>query len=149
MFHQCYSKLGFFIPRNLFLSVEFLQVDETTWYLLKCRNLTLSSNFKKYGWKIQIFSIDPLLDGGTYLWFDKTVHSWILAKKLIKPCLHWLRLQNNAGDSDSHYVLALATLGDVTQIGLFLFLVLLPKVAKASTISCRCLWWFRLQTSLM
>jgi hypothetical protein len=30
-------------------------------------------------------------------------------------------------------VLALATLGDATQIGLFLFFVALPKVAKAST----------------
>ncbi len=30
-------------------------------------------------------------------------------------------------------VLALATLGDTTQIGLFLFFVVLPKVAKAST----------------
>ncbi len=30
-------------------------------------------------------------------------------------------------------VLALATLGDLTQIGLFLFFVVPPKVAKAST----------------
>jgi hypothetical protein len=51
-----------------------------------------------------------------------------------KPCLHWQRLCNNAGDSDSHYLLALATLGDATQIGLFLFLVVSPKVAKASTV---------------
>jgi hypothetical protein len=29
----------------------------------------------------------------------------------------------------------LATLGDATQIGLFLFLVALPKVAKASTVA--------------
>ncbi len=53
-------------------------------------------------------------------------------------CLHWRRLRDNAGDSDSHYLLALATLGDETQIGLFLFLASLPKVAKASTVPCRC-----------
>jgi hypothetical protein len=44
-------------------------------------------------------------------------------------CLHRLSL------------LVLATSGDVTQIGLFLFLVALPKVAKASTIvavACCC-----------
>ncbi len=40
-------------------------------------------------------------------------------------------------------LLALATLGGVTQIGLFLFLVALPKVAKASAVSCRCSWWQR------
>jgi hypothetical protein len=48
--------------------------------------------------------------------------------KLAKVC-------DNAGDSVSHYLLALATLGDVTQIGLFLFLVMLPKVAKTSTVT--------------
>jgi hypothetical protein len=53
----------------------------------------------------------------------------------VKPCLHWQRLHDNAGDSDSHYLLALATLGNATQIGLFLFLVTLPKVAKASTVT--------------
>jgi hypothetical protein len=35
-------------------------------------------------------------------------------------------------------VLGLATLGDVTQMGLFLFFVASPKVAKASTVSCSC-----------
>ncbi len=35
-------------------------------------------------------------------------------------------------------LLALATLGGTTQIGLFLFLVASPKVAKASIVSCRC-----------
>jgi hypothetical protein len=35
-------------------------------------------------------------------------------------------------------VLALATLGGTTQIGLFLFLVVLPKVAKAITVLCCC-----------
>ncbi len=48
--------------------------------------------------------------------------------------LHWQRLRDNASDSDIHYLLALATLGNVTQIGLFLFMLLCPKVAKASTI---------------
>jgi hypothetical protein len=64
----------------------------------------------------------------------------------LKLCLHWRRLCNNACDSDSHYLLTLATLGDTTQIGLFLFLVMSPKVAKASTFSCRCHLWFRLQS---
>jgi hypothetical protein len=32
-------------------------------------------------------------------------------------------------------VLVLATLGDVTQIGLFLFLVMPPKVVKANTVA--------------
>jgi hypothetical protein len=34
---------------------------------------------------------------------------------------------------DSHYLLALATLGEATEIGSFLFYVVLPRVAKAST----------------
>ncbi len=38
----------------------------------------------------------------------------------------------------STVVLALATLGDATQIGLYLFFVVSPKVAKASTVSCSC-----------
>jgi hypothetical protein len=54
--------------------------------------------------------------------------------RFIKPCLHWQRLRDNAGDSDGHYLLVLAPLGDVTQIGLFLFLVTLPEVANASTV---------------
>jgi hypothetical protein len=32
----------------------------------------------------------------------------------------------------------LATLGDATQIGLFIFLVKLPKVAKGSSVLCCC-----------
>jgi len=62
-----------------------------------------------------------------------------MLKGVIKPCLQWQHY--NAGKSDSHYLLALATLGDATQIGLFLFLVASPKVAKASTVmtvACRC-----------
>jgi hypothetical protein len=57
------------------------------------------------------------------------------------PCLNWRRLCDDASDSNSHYLLALTTLGDVTQIGLFLFLVASPKVAKASTlmtVTCCC-----------
>jgi hypothetical protein len=38
----------------------------------------------------------------------------------------------------STIVLALATLGDATQIGLYLFFVVSPKVANASTVSCSC-----------
>jgi len=49
--------------------------------------------------------------------------------------LHWQGLRDNASDSDIHYLLALATLGNVTQIGLFLFMLLCPKVAKASIIT--------------
>jgi hypothetical protein len=37
-------------------------------------------------------------------------------------------------------LLALATLGDATQIGLLLFLDMSPKVAKASAVSCPCRW---------
>ncbi len=59
-----------------------------------------------------------------------------ISDMILKPYLHWQRLCDNAGDSDSHYVLALATLGEATQIGLFLFLVASTKVAKASTITC-------------
>jgi hypothetical protein len=59
-------------------------------------------------------------------------------RSYLKLCLHWQRLCDNAGDSDSYYLLALATLGDATQIGFFLFLAASPKVAKASTVSCRC-----------
>jgi hypothetical protein len=49
--------------------------------------------------------------------------------------LHWQRLCDNAGDRDSIYLLALATLGEATRIGLFLFLVASPKVAEASTVT--------------
>jgi hypothetical protein len=59
----------------------------------------------------------------------------------LKLCFHWRRLWDNTDNSDSHYLLALATLGNATQIGLFLFLVASPKVAKASTVitvACRC-----------
>jgi hypothetical protein len=38
--------------------------------------------------------------------------------------------------------LALATLGDVTEIGSFLFFVALPKVAKAGTVICCCCWCY-------
>ncbi len=32
----------------------------------------------------------------------------------VKQCLHWRRLSDNTGNSNSHYLLALATLGGVT-----------------------------------
>ncbi len=35
-------------------------------------------------------------------------------KTTVKLYLHWRRLRDNAGDSDSHYLLALATLGGMT-----------------------------------
>jgi hypothetical protein len=72
---------------------------------------------------------------------DITPPKGSLHDRFLKPCLHWQGLPNNAGDSDSHYLLALATLGDTTQIGLFLFLDTLPKVTKASTVmtvACHC-----------
>ena len=40
------------------------------------------------------------------------------------------------------YVLALATLGDVTKIETILSYVAPPKVAKASTVSCHCRWHY-------
>jgi hypothetical protein len=36
--------------------------------------------------------------------------------------LHWQRLRHNAGDSNTHCLLALATLGGTTEIGSFLFM---------------------------
>ncbi len=60
--------------------------------------------------------------------------------------LHWWKLCDNTSNSNSHYLPVLATLGDVTQIGLFLFLVASPKVAKASTVmtvACCCHRQFR------
>jgi hypothetical protein len=44
-------------------------------------------------------------------------------------------MTDNASDSNTKLILPWAALGDVTQIGLFLFLVALPKVAKASTVT--------------
>jgi hypothetical protein len=64
-----------------------------------------------------------------------------LFQQLFKLYLHWQKLCDNTGDIDSHYLLAFATLGDTTQIGLLLFLVKSPKVAKACTImtvTCCC-----------
>jgi hypothetical protein len=48
--------------------------------------------------------------------------------------LHWQRLRDNAGDSDSHYLLALATLGHSDKNRNNPICVMSPKVAKASTI---------------
>ncbi len=42
-------------------------------------------------------------------------------------CLHWRRLRNNAGDSDSHYLLALATLGIATLIETILSVLHRPR----------------------
>ncbi len=57
-------------------------------------------------------------------------------RQVVHAILHWRSLRDKAGDSDSHYLLALATLGKATQIGLFLFVVTLPKVTKESTATC-------------
>ncbi len=43
----------------------------------------------------------------------------------------------------TEYVLALATLGNVTKIETILSYVVLPKVAKASTVLCHCHWCYR------
>ncbi len=39
---------------------------------------------------------------------------------VFKPCLHCWRLRDNAGNSDSHHLLALATLGGTTKIEMIL-----------------------------
>ena len=52
--------------------------------------------------------------------------------------LHWQRLDDNASDSDSHYLLALSTLGDATQKGLFPFLSLRPRWPRQVSNDCRC-----------
>jgi hypothetical protein len=46
---------------------------------------------------------------------------------LLMDHLHWQTLGDNNGNSDNHYLFALATLGDMTQIGLFLFMSLRPR----------------------
>jgi hypothetical protein len=46
---------------------------------------------------------------------------------MFKLCLQWQRLHNNAGDSDSHYLLALATLGGATLIEMILTVSHCPR----------------------
>ncbi len=53
----------------------------------------------------------------------------------LKACVHWRHFLVKMIVTATNYLLALATLGDVTQIGLFLFYAAPPKVAKASTLS--------------
>jgi len=48
----------------------------------------------------------------------------------LKLCLHWRRLRDNAGNSDTHYLLALATLVGATEIGM----ILIAKVSKEGDI---------------
>ncbi len=76
--------------------------------------------------------------------------------KRIMNCLYWRHLlakPSVTATRDSHAtvttVLALTTLGGATQIGLFLFFVTPPKVAKASShvavtvaVACHCRWWY-------
>ncbi len=49
--------------------------------------------------------------------------------------LHWRRLHDNASNSDSYYLLALATLGVATKNRNIPICVASPMVAKESTIS--------------
>jgi hypothetical protein len=76
--------------------------------------------------------------------------------KRIMNCLHWQSLlakPSATATRDSHAtvttILALTTLGGATQIGLFLFFVTPPKVAKASShlavaviVVSYCRWWY-------
>ncbi len=65
-------------------------------------------------------------------------------KLSIKLCLHWKNLVQNCQrqwHATLPSLLALATLGSMTQKGSFLFFVALPKEAKASTevtVTCHC-----------
>ncbi len=63
----------------------------------------------------------------------------------IKLCLHWRRLYNNAGNSDTHYLLALATLDGTTEIEI----ILISKVSKEGDIVMRYRGHFRVQISPM
>ncbi len=66
--------------------------------------------------------------------------SWFWVVYIGEICLQkrpWYRV----GISSS--LLALATLGGMTQIVLFLFLVASAKVAQTCAVSCCCRWWQR------
>jgi hypothetical protein len=52
-----------------------------------------------------------------------------------KACVHWQCFLAKTSATAIDNVRALATLGEVTQIGSFLFYAAPPKVAKASTLS--------------
>jgi hypothetical protein len=55
-------------------------------------------------------------------------HLLIIFEELfVKPCLHWQRLRDNVGDSNSQYLLALATLGSVTCIEVILSVLHRPR----------------------
>jgi len=49
----------------------------------------------------------------------------------------------NSARQQTDYVLALATLGDVTKNRNDPISVVHPKVAKAGTVTCRCRWHYR------
>ncbi len=51
--------------------------------------------------------------------------------ELLKPCLHWRKLPNNTSNSDTHYLLTLATLGGMTEIKM----ILIAKVSKEDDIA--------------
>jgi hypothetical protein len=54
-----------------------------------------------------------------------------LKKPELKLCLHWRNLCINAGNSDTHYLLALATLGGMTEIEM----ILIAKVSNEGNIA--------------
>jgi hypothetical protein len=68
-----------------------------------------------------------------------------IKKLLFKPCLDWQRLHHNAGNSDTHYWLALATLGGTTEIEK----ILIAKVSKEGDIVTLYLRCFHVQISPM
>ncbi len=61
---------------------------------------------------------------------------WRFRKILLKTCLHLQRLCINAGNSDTHYWLALATLGGTTEIGSFLFMTCRPRWPRQVSSDC-------------
>jgi hypothetical protein len=60
----------------------------------------------------------------------------VLRLVFIKPCSHLQRLRGNAGNSNTHYILALATLGGTTEIGSFLFVLRHPKWPRQVSSDC-------------
>ncbi len=59
--------------------------------------------------------------------------------------LHWRRLRDNAGDSDSHHCTCHGHLGQCNTDRILSIYVALPKVAMASTmvtVTCRRRWHY-------
>ncbi len=90
-------------------------------------------------WQRQTLQLKPCLQSG-----EDRLSRWVLKNRkkrfaLSKPTsfvlafnlsLHWRRLCDNAGNSDTHYLLALATLGGMTEIEM----ILIAKVSKDDNI---------------